>query len=128
MTDMTRAIKSGHPATLLCAFLYFDVSFMIWILLGPLSIYIMDDFDLRPSMKGLLVATPILSGAFCRVLMGFLSDRFGPKRTGILGLGLTLIPLVWGWRFADSLGDLILMGILMGVAGASFNRRRRRNP
>ncbi len=25
---------SGHPLTLLCSFLYFDVSFMIWVMLG----------------------------------------------------------------------------------------------
>ena len=29
--------KSGHLATLICSFLYFDVSFMIWVLLGALG-------------------------------------------------------------------------------------------
>ena len=30
-------MKAGHTPTLLCAFLYFDVSFMVWVLLGALA-------------------------------------------------------------------------------------------
>ena len=32
--------QAGHWPTLLSAFLYFDVSFMVWVTLGPLSLYI----------------------------------------------------------------------------------------
>lgn len=39
---------SGHPLTLLCSFLYFDVSFMIWVMLGALGVYISQDFGLSP--------------------------------------------------------------------------------
>ena len=31
-------LKSGHLPTLLAAFLYFDLSFMVWVLLGPLGV------------------------------------------------------------------------------------------
>ena len=35
---MTRDFwKAGHPPTLLAAFLYFDVAFMVWVMLGPLG-------------------------------------------------------------------------------------------
>ncbi len=30
--------QAGHWPTLLCAFLYFDISFMVWVVLGPLAI------------------------------------------------------------------------------------------
>ncbi len=30
-------LKAGHAPTLLCAFLYFDISFMVWVLLGALA-------------------------------------------------------------------------------------------
>src|SRR5690349_13050687 len=33
-------LKSGHLPTLFSAFLYFDVSFMIWVLLGALGNYV----------------------------------------------------------------------------------------
>ena len=30
-------LKSGHTPTLVSALLYFDVSFMVWVILGPLA-------------------------------------------------------------------------------------------
>ena len=30
-------LKAGHTPTLLSAFLYFDLSFMVWVMLGPLG-------------------------------------------------------------------------------------------
>lgn len=35
-----RFLKAGHLPTLFVAFLYFDLSFMVWVLLGSLSIQI----------------------------------------------------------------------------------------
>ena len=32
--------KSGHTPTLFSAFLYFDLSFMVWYVLGPLGVQI----------------------------------------------------------------------------------------
>ena len=29
--------SSGHTPTLIAAFLYFDLAFMVWVLLGPLA-------------------------------------------------------------------------------------------
>ena len=69
ITPMNRAfLKAGHPPTLLASFLYFDLSFMIWVLLGPLGISISKDLHLDPAQKGLLVGTPVLAGAFLRVV------------------------------------------------------------
>src|SRR5262249_15944481 len=42
------------------------------------------------------------------------------RRTGVVGLLLTLAPLLLGWLWADSLPKLVLVGLLLGVAGASF--------
>ena len=35
--------KAGHAPTLFSAFLYFDMSFMVWVLLGPLGVHIAKD-------------------------------------------------------------------------------------
>lgn len=112
--------KSGHTPTLFSAFAYFDVSFMVWVLLGPLAVFITEDFHLTPAQKGLLVALPILGGAFLRLVLGALTDRIGAKKTALLGLSLTLVPLVWGWLGAKTLGELHFVALLLGVAGASF--------
>ena len=56
-------LKAGHWPTLLAAFFYFDMSFMVWILLGPLAVQIANDLKLDPAEKGLMVALPVLAGA-----------------------------------------------------------------
>ena len=33
-------LKAGHTPTLFAAFFYFDISFMVWVLLGPLGVAI----------------------------------------------------------------------------------------
>lgn len=119
---MTRPafLQAGHWPTLLAAFLYFDVSFMAWVLLGPLAPFVAEALELSPMQKGLLVATPLLAGSFFRPLLGALGDRIGGRRAGLLGLCCTAVPLVIGWQFAATLEHFLLVGVLLGVAGASF--------
>jgi MFS transporter, NNP family, nitrate/nitrite transporter len=112
--------KSGHAPSLLASFLYFDVSFMIWVLLGALGVYITKDFGLSPAEKGMIVAIPILGGSFFRLVLGVLTDRIGPRKTAIGGMLVTMVPLIWGWLFGESLAELYMIGVLLGVAGASF--------
>jgi NNP family nitrate/nitrite transporter-like MFS transporter len=112
--------RVGHWPTLLSAFLYFDVSFMVWVLFGALGVFVAQDFGLTASQKGFLVALPLLAGACLRLPMGIIADRFGPKRVGAIGLLLTAVPLLWGWLGATSLTGVYVIGILLGVAGSSF--------
>ncbi|MBM7653892.1 MFS transporter [Neobacillus cucumis] len=112
--------KSGHAPSLVASFLYFDVSFMIWVILGALGVFITKDFGLSPAQKGFIVAVPILSGSFFRIILGILTDKIGPRKTAIIGMLVTMVPLLWGWLGGTSLTELYLIGILLGVAGASF--------
>ena len=59
--------ECGDLPTLFAAFLYFDVSFMVWVLLGPLGVQIGEALQLNPAQKGLMVATPVLAGALLRI-------------------------------------------------------------
>jgi NNP family nitrate/nitrite transporter-like MFS transporter len=113
-------LKAGHTPTLLCAFLYFDVSFMAWVLIGALGAGIADEMRLSPAASGFLTAVPILGGAILRIVLGVLTDRYGPRATGIIGMAVTLIPLLGGWLWADDYYKLLAVGLLLGVAGASF--------
>ena len=112
--------RVGHWPTLLSAFLYFDISFMVWVLVGALANSIVQDFNLSDAEKGLMVAVPILGGALLRLVLGVMADYLGGRRTGLIGLLLTLAPLLLGWLWADSFSKVLLMGLLLGVAGASF--------
>src|SRR6516162_240361 len=113
-------LKSGHTPTLLASLMYFDVSFMVWVLLGPLTPFISEQLQLNSAQKGLLTAIPLLGGSLFRPVLGILSDRIGGRKAGLLGLALTLIPLVLGWKFAHTLPHFYLVGLLLGIAGASF--------
>jgi NNP family nitrate/nitrite transporter-like MFS transporter len=110
----------GHKPTVFAAFLHFDLSFMIWVLLGALGVSISESLGLSAAQKGLMVAVPILSGSLMRIPLGLLSDRFGGRRVGIAMLLALYVPLLVGWRAGTSLGVLIAVGLLLGVAGASF--------
>ncbi|PWW08461.1 NNP family nitrate/nitrite transporter-like MFS transporter [Paenibacillus cellulosilyticus] len=113
-------LKSGHTPSLFSAFAYFDISFMIWSLLGPLAVVIMNDYPMDAAQKANLVALPVLGGSILRLVFGFLTDYIGPKRTGQLGMLITLVPLVLGWQFVNSLNSLYIVALLLGFAGASF--------
>ncbi len=113
--------RAGHTPTLLSAFFYFDMAFMVWVLLGPLGVQIAAELHLDPGQKGLMVAVPILSGALLRVVNGVLVDRVGPKRTGVIGQVIVLATLIGAWQLGvSSFTQVLVLGLLLGVAGASF--------
>ena len=114
-------LKAGHTPTLFCAFFYFDMAFMVWALLGPLGVQLAHALHLDASQKGLMVALPILSGALLRVLFGILVDRLKPRAAGIIGQGIVLATLLGAWAIGiGSYGEVLVLGLLLGVAGASF--------
>ena len=113
--------KAGHPSTLLAAFLYFDLSFMVWVVLGPLGVQIAKDLDLNAAQKGLMVATPVLAGALLRIVMGVMVDHFKPKLAGAIGQVIVIVALVIAWYFGiHTYAQVLTLGIFLGVAGASF--------
>ena len=113
-------LRAGHLPTLIAALLYFDVSFMVWVLLGPLAPFLREELGLSATQQGLLVAVPLLAGSCFRPMLGMLADRIGGRRTGLIGLAVTIAPLLLGWQAAHSIGEVYALGILLGVAGASF--------
>ncbi|HEY8084835.1 MAG TPA: nitrate/nitrite transporter, partial [Methylophilaceae bacterium] len=113
--------NAGHKPTLLSAFLYFDLSFMVWVLLGPLAVQISADLHLSPAQKGLMVATPVLSGALLRVVMGVLVDHLKPKKAGVIGQIIVLLSLFTAWMLGvHTYQHALLLGVFLGFAGASF--------
>lgn len=113
--------RSGHWPTLLTAFLYFDVSFMVWTILGALGAQIGATLELTPQQKGLMVAVPYLSGAFIRILLGLLVDRIGAKNTGLIAQLIVIAGMTVGWLAGlHNFSQTLMLGVVLGVAGASF--------
>ena len=119
---MTRGfLKAGHLPTLIAAFLYFDASFMVWVVLGPLGVAISHDLHLSPAQKGFMVAVPVLAGAALRVVVGLLVDRFRARRVAIGAQIAVIAGLVAAWAIGiDGLGGVFALGGVLGLAGASF--------
>ncbi len=113
--------NTGHWPTLVTAFFYFDFSFMVWTVLGPLSAHIKEALHLSDQQTGLMVAVPSLGGAGLRLALGLLVDRIGAKKTGLLAQGIVMGALAWGWLIGlGSFQAVILLGFMLGFAGASF--------
>lgn len=113
--------QSGHRPTLIAAFLYFDLAFMVWVLLGPLAPIIAKELALSPAEKGLMVAVPTLAGAVLRLVNGLLVDKIGPKKTGAIGQIIVIAGLSIGCLFGvHSFEGTLALGVVLGFAGASF--------
>ena len=114
-------LKAGHLPTLLSAFFYFDMSFMVWVMLGPLAVQISQDLHLNAAQKGFMVALPVLAGALLRVVNGILVDHLRPRRAGLIGQVVVIVGLAVAWSVGvTSYAGTLWLGVILGVAGASF--------
>ena len=120
MTDMFLALTRGHWPSVIGAWLHLTVSFMVWLLMGALSLTLAQDFHLSQTDTALVVSLPLLSGALLRVVAGWSSDWYGAKPTGVLILAGELAVVVWGWLGVHSYVELLLVAVLLGIGGASF--------
>ena len=104
--DKKSFLKAGHTPTLIAAFLYFDLAFMVWVILGPLGVQIAKDLGLSHAQKGLMVATPVLAGALLRMVMGVLVDHLKPKMAGAIGQVIVLAYLDAYTKMVTQMGGL----------------------
>jgi len=114
-------LKAGHLPTLIACFLYFDLSFMVWVLLGPMAVLIANDLGLDPGQKGLMVAVPVLAGALLRIVNGILVGQLHPRLTGLIMQVIVIAGLIGAWLInIESFHQVLVLGAILGVAGASF--------
>ena len=117
----TRAfLAAGHWPTLLASFLYFDFCFAIWVLNGAMGPFISESFHLNAAQKGFMLSVPILAGALMRFPLGVLSQYIGRKNAALVEMTLIVAALAYGFFFVDTYDEVIAMGVLLGIAGASF--------
>jgi NNP family nitrate/nitrite transporter-like MFS transporter len=119
---MTAAAQStaGQGRALAVATVAFTVCFFGWSLLGPLSPDLQDALGLSDFETSAMVAVPVLLGSLMRIPLGWLTDRYGGRRLFTALLMFTPLPLVGLALAHDSLGAILVLGFLLGFAGASF--------
>jgi MFS transporter, NNP family, nitrate/nitrite transporter len=120
MSDFKSFLKSGHTPTLFAAFFYFDFCFAVWVLNGAMAPFISEAFNLTPAQKGFMISVPILAGALMRFPLGVLAQYIGRKNAALVEMSLIMMALVGGYFFISTYDHVIAMGVLLGIAGASF--------
>jgi NNP family nitrate/nitrite transporter-like MFS transporter len=118
--DLQSFKSSGHWPTLFAAFLYFDFCFAIWVLNGAMAPFISESFNLSPAQKGFMISVPILAGALMRFPLGVLAQYIGRKNAAMVEMALIVAALAFGYYFVNSYDSVLAMGVLLGIAGASF--------
>jgi len=122
MKQIIDSLKSGNWKALLACFLYFDTGFTVWVMLGPLAPFIGKGIAMTPAEQGFLVAVPVLAAAILRVTLGNLFQSTDGKKLALMGITLSSIPsfVLLLLPFAPSYTLLLVLGVFLGVGGASF--------
>jgi len=120
MSTFKTFLRSGHSPTLFAAFFYFAFSCCIWVLNGAMAPFIGETFNLTPAQKGLMLSVPIIAGALMRFPLGILSQYIGRKNATLVEMALIAVAMLFGFFFVHSFNELLAMGVLLGIAGASF--------
>lgn len=120
MSHFSTFLRAGHAPTLFAAFIYFAFSCCIWVLNGAMAPFISETFNLSPAQKGLMLSVPIIAGALMRFPLGILSQYIGRKNATLVEMGLIAVAMLFGFFLVHSFNDLLAMGLLLGIAGASF--------
>jgi len=127
MIGFNKVKGEGSPSTLFAAFLYFDFSFMVWTILGPLATEISDSmasygFQMTASEYATMLAVPILSGALLRIVLGYFVGVIGAKKTALIAQFIVTVTLFYVASVGEhiSYDELLVVGIGLGFAGASF--------
>jgi len=120
MSAFKTFLKSGHSPTLFAAFLYFTFSCAIWVLNGAMAPFIRETYHLTAAQQGLMLSVPIIAGAVMRFPLGLLAQYIGRKPATLVEMGMICVAMLFGLVFVHSFNDLLAMGVLLGIAGASF--------
>ncbi|MDB5955029.1 MFS transporter [Ramlibacter sp.] len=120
MSAFNTFLKSGHSPTLFAAFLYFAFSCGVWVLNGAMAPFIRETYHFSAAQQGLMLSIPIVAGALMRFPLGVLAQYIGRKAATLVEMAMIAVAMVFGLFFVHSFGDLLAMGVLLGIAGASF--------
>jgi MFS transporter, NNP family, nitrate/nitrite transporter len=120
MAGFRSFLKSGHSPSLLAAFVYFTYCCGVWVTNGAMAPFIKEALQLSPSQVGLMLSIPIFAGAIMRFPLGILAQYIGRKNATLVEMGGIAIALAYGYFVVETFNDMLAMGVLLGIAGASF--------
>jgi NNP family nitrate/nitrite transporter-like MFS transporter len=120
MAGFRTFLKAGHSPTLLASFIYFTYCCGVWVTNGAMAPFIKESLHLSPTQIGVLLSVPIFAGALMRSPLGILSQYIGRKNATLVEMSGIAVALAFGYFYVSSFNELLAMGVLLGIAGASF--------
>ena len=97
----------------------FFLCFVSWFGIAPLMAVVRDDLKLTKAQIGNTVIASVAITIVARLIIGWVCDRFGPRRTYTVLLLLGSLP-VMGIGLAHSYQSFLLFRLAIGAIGASF--------
>ncbi|EGG99924.1 Nitrate/nitrite transporter [gamma proteobacterium IMCC2047] len=110
---------SGSGRALTLSTLAFAANFSVWILYAVLGLELEEKLSLSVTQLGIFFAAPMLTGALFRIPAGILADRYNPKHLYTAQM-LLVAPALFLLPFISSYNAFLLLGLWIGISGASF--------
>ena len=107
-------------AVLVSSTFAFTICFAIWMMFAVLGIPIKAKLGLNETEFGLLIATPVLTGALARVPLGIWTDRFGGRIVFFTLMMACALP-IYLISYATEYWHFLVLGLFVGLAGGSFS-------
>jgi NNP family nitrate/nitrite transporter-like MFS transporter len=99
--------------------LAFTVCFAVWTIFSIIGVQIARDLNLNDTQFGLLVGTPVLSGALTRVFLGIWTDQFGGRLVQTIVM-LSAAISTFLLSTATTYSQMLAAALGLGIAGGSF--------
>lgn len=109
----------GKMRTLHLSWMAFFITFVVWFNAAPMLQAIALSLGVSPAEIVALATVNVAIAVPARVIIGMLTDRYGPRIMYSLLLILGSIPCFW-FATVDSLGEAALARFFVGTIGAGF--------
>lgn len=99
------------------------IGFMVWVILSSLMPFIKTDITLTAGQISLVTAVPVILGSLGSVLripIGYWTNRYGARKLFFISFIILLFPVFYV-SIANSMMDLIIGGLFVGIGGAVFS-------
>jgi NNP family nitrate/nitrite transporter-like MFS transporter len=119
MQDSTVITATDQSRALWISTIAFTACFAVWTIFSIIGVQIAKDLQLNDTQFGLLVGTPVLSGAITRVALGIWTDQFGGRLVQTIVM-LSAAIATFFLSAATSYPQMLIAALGIGIAGGSF--------
>lgn len=113
-------VHKGGQVALWLSTTGFTACFAVWTIFSIIGVQIQEELGLSQTQFGLLVGTPILTGALSRVLLGVWAEQYGGRLVNLVVIALAALA-TFLLTFAETYPQFLLAALGVGIAGGAFS-------